>query len=81
MEFHKGKLIYGNLAGKQVLAMQGRFHYYEGYSMEEITFPVRVMKELGIKYLLISNAGGAMNLDFKKGLARRLSGIDSDGKD
>ena len=67
VEFHKGKLIYGKLAGKPVLAMQGRFHFYEGYSMQEITFPVRVMKELGIKYLLISNAGGAMNLDFKKG--------------
>jgi purine-nucleoside phosphorylase len=67
VEFHKGKLIYGKMNGKQVLAMQGRFHYYEGYSMQEITFPVRVMKELGIKYLLISNAGGAMNLDFKKG--------------
>jgi len=67
VEFHKGKLIYGELSGKKVLAMQGRFHYYEGYTMEEITFPVRVMKELGVKNLLISNAGGAMNLDFKKG--------------
>lgn len=67
VEFHKGKLIYGKMNGKQVLAMQGRFHYYEGYSMQEITFPIRVMKELGIKYLLISNAAGAMNLDFKKG--------------
>ena len=67
VEFHKGKLIYGKMNGKQVLAMQGRFHYYEGYSMQEITFPIRVMKELGIKYLLISNACGAMNLDFKKG--------------
>ncbi len=67
VEFHKGKLIYGDMSGKKVLAMQGRFHYYEGYSMQEITFPVRVMKELGIKYLLISNAGGAMNLNFRKG--------------
>lgn len=67
VEFHKGRLIYGNLSGRKVLAMQGRFHYYEGYSMQEITFPVRVMKALGIKYLLISNAGGAMNLSFKKG--------------
>ena len=67
VEFHKGKLIYGKMDGKHVLAMQGRFHYYEGYTMQEITFPVRVMKELGIKYLLISNACGAMNLDFKKG--------------
>ena len=67
VEFHKGKLIYGKMNGKQVMAMQGRFHYYEGYSMQEITFPIRVMKELGIKYLLISNACGAMNLNFKKG--------------
>jgi purine-nucleoside phosphorylase len=67
VEFHKGKLIYGRLNGKTILAMQGRFHYYEGYSMQEITFPIRIMKELGVKYLLISNAGGAMNLNFKKG--------------
>jgi len=67
VEFHKGKLIYGIMNGKYVLAMQGRFHYYEGYTMQEITFPVRVMKQMGIKYLLISNAGGAMNLDYKKG--------------
>ncbi len=67
VESHKGKLIYGKMSGKKVLAMQGRFHYYEGYSMQEITFPVRVMKELGVKYLLISNACGALNLDFKKG--------------
>ncbi len=67
VEFHSGKLVYGKLAGKQVLAMQGRFHYYEGYSMQEITFPVRVFKKLGIKYLLLSNAAGAMNLNLKKG--------------
>ncbi|MBN2173788.1 MAG: purine-nucleoside phosphorylase [Bacteroidales bacterium] len=67
VEFHKGKLIYGRMNGKYVLAMQGRFHYYEGYTMQQITFPVRVMKALGVKFLLISNAGGAMNLDFKKG--------------
>lgn len=67
VESHKGRLIYGLLSGKKVLAMQGRFHYYEGYSMQKITFPVRVMKTLGVKYLLISNAGGAMNLAFKKG--------------
>lgn len=67
VEFHKGKLIYGKMNGKQVLSMQGRFHYYEGYSMQEITFPIRVMKALGVKYLLISNAAGAMNLDYKKG--------------
>lgn len=67
IEFHKGKLIYGEIKGKKVIAMQGRFHYYEGYDLSEITFPVRVMKFLGIKNILISNAGGAMNLDYKKG--------------
>ncbi len=67
VEFHSGKLIYGKLEGKTVLAMQGRFHYYEGYSLQEITFPIRVMKLLGIKYLLLSNAAGAMNPDFRKG--------------
>lgn len=67
VEQHKGRLIYGKIGGKQVLAMQGRFHYYEGYSMEETVFPIRVMKLLGISYLLISNAAGAINLDFKKG--------------
>ena len=67
MTFHKGNLIYGNLKGKKVLAMQGRFHYYEGYSMQQITFPVRVMKMLGISHLLISNAGGNMNRQWKKG--------------
>lgn len=67
VEYHSGKLVYGKLEGKKVIVMQGRFHYYEGYSMQEITFPVRIMKKLGIKYLLISNIAGAMNLDFKKG--------------
>jgi purine-nucleoside phosphorylase len=67
VEFHKGKLIYGTLKGKKILAMQGRFHYYEGYTLQQITFPVRVMKLLGVKYLLLSNAAGAMNLNFKKG--------------
>lgn len=67
VEQHKGKLIYGIIGGKQVLAMQGRFHYYEGYSMEETVFPIRVMKLLGVQHLLISNASGAINLDFKKG--------------
>ena len=66
VEFHKGKLVYGEIGGKKILAMQGRFHYYEGYSMQEITLPVRVMKALGIKYLLISNAAGNMNLNWKK---------------
>lgn len=67
VESHSGKLVYGKLKGKKVIAMQGRFHYYEGYTMEQVTFPIRVMKLLGINYLLISNAAGAMNLDFKKG--------------
>ncbi|MEL7146282.1 MAG: purine-nucleoside phosphorylase [Bacteroidota bacterium] len=67
VEFHKGKLVYGSLAGKKVLAMQGRFHYYEGYSMQEVTYPVRVMKFLGIKHLLISNAAGCLNTDWNKG--------------
>ena len=67
VEFHTGKLIYGNLGGKKVLAMNGRFHYYEGYTMEQIVFPVRVMKLLGVSKLLLSNAAGAMNLDWKKG--------------
>jgi len=67
VEFHNGKLIYGEVQGKKILAMQGRFHYYEGYSMQQITLPVRVMKTLGVKYLLISNAAGNMNLEWKKG--------------
>jgi purine-nucleoside phosphorylase len=67
VESHKGRLIYGELSGKKVVIMQGRFHYYEGYSLQEVTFPIRVMKELGIKNLLISNAAGALNLDYKKG--------------
>lgn len=67
VEFHKGKLIYGTLAGKKVILMQGRFHLYEGYTLLDVTFPVRVMHQLGIKKLLVSNASGAINLDFKKG--------------
>jgi purine-nucleoside phosphorylase len=64
---HSGKLIFGTLGGKQVVAMQGRFHFYEGYSMQEVVFPVRVMKLLGIKYLFISNASGGVNPSFKVG--------------
>ena len=67
VESHKGQLIFGEVKGKKVLAMRGRFHYYEGYSMKQITLPVRVMKMLGIKHLLISNAAGNMNLKWKKG--------------
>lgn len=64
---HSGNLIFGTVKGKKVVAMQGRFHYYEGYSMQEITFPVRVMRKLGISALLISNASGNMNMEWKKG--------------
>lgn len=67
LEFHAGKLIFGTLAGKKVVAMQGRLHYYEGYTMQQITFPVRVMKMLGIKTLCVSNASGALNPEFRKG--------------
>ncbi len=67
VESHEGKLIIGTLGGKNVLAMQGRFHYYEGYTMAQITFPLRIMKKLGINVLLISNAGGGMNPLFRKG--------------
>ena len=64
VEFHSGKLIFGTIAGKKVLVMNGRFHFYEGYSLKEVTFPVRVMKLLGVKNLLVSNAAGAINLSF-----------------
>jgi purine-nucleoside phosphorylase len=67
VEFHKGKLIYGELAGKKVIVMQGRFHVYEGYTLQDVTYPVRIMKKLGVKTLLVSNASGAINLKFKKG--------------
>lgn len=66
VESHNGKLILGTLKGKKVLVMQGRFHYYEGYDMKQITYPIRVMKLLGIEHLLISNAAGAVNTSFKK---------------
>lgn len=64
---HKGNLILGSLGGKQVAAMQGRFHYYEGYSMDEIALPIRIMKMIGINTLLVSNAAGALNPDFHVG--------------
>lgn len=65
VEFHRGKLIVGSLRRKSIIAMQGRFHYYEGYSTKEITLPVMVMKFLGVKYLIISNASGGLNPNFK----------------
>lgn len=67
LEFHSGKLIFGTLSGKKVVAMQGRLHYYEGYTMQQITFPMRVMKALGIQWLFVSNAAGSLNPQFKKG--------------
>ncbi|UVV59175.1 purine-nucleoside phosphorylase [Bacteroides thetaiotaomicron] len=67
VEGHSGKLIFGKLGNKDIMAMQGRFHYYEGYSMKEVTFPVRVMRELGIKTLFVSNASGGTNEAFEIG--------------
>jgi purine-nucleoside phosphorylase len=67
VESHHGRLIFGTLGGKSVVAMQGRFHFYEGYSMQQVTFPVRVMKFLGVNTLLISNAAGGMNPQWRKG--------------
>lgn len=64
---HKGQLIFGKLGGKNIVAMQGRFHYYEGYSMDEVAFPIRVLKFLGIDILILSNAAGGMNPEFKIG--------------
>lgn len=67
VEFHSGKLIYGTFQEKKVVVMQGRFHMYEGYDLMDVTYPIRVMHQLGVKKLLISNASGAINLDMKKG--------------
>jgi purine-nucleoside phosphorylase len=67
VEGHQGKLIFGTLNGKNVVAMQGRFHFYEGYSLDEITFPIRVLKYLGIELLILSNASGGLNNDFEIG--------------
>lgn len=67
VEGHSGKLLIGRLGGKEVLAMQGRFHYYEGYSMQEVTYPVRVMRELGVDTLFVSNASGGVNPAFRIG--------------
>lgn len=66
VEFHKGQLIIGKVGDTKVIAMQGRFHYYEGYSLQQVTFPIRVMKELGITHLFLSNAAGGLNLNYKK---------------
>ncbi len=67
VESHAGRLLFGNLRGKPVVCMQGRFHYYEGYSFKQIAFPVRVMKALGMETLIVSNAAGGMNPNFKPG--------------
>jgi purine-nucleoside phosphorylase len=67
VEGHNGALVFGTIGDKKVVAMQGRFHYYEGYSMQEVTFPVRVMKFLGVKKLIVSNASGGVNFDYKVG--------------
>ena len=67
IEGHKGRLVIGKLQGKTVIAMEGRFHYYEGYDMNEVTFPVRVMKLLGVSTLIVTNAAGAINTDFEPG--------------
>ena len=67
VESHKGNLVYGKIGDRKVLAMQGRFHAYEGYTMQQVVFPVRVMKLLGVQYLLLTNAAGGINLSFKKG--------------
>lgn len=67
VEGHAGRLLVGRLGGKNVVAMQGRFHFYEGYTLTEVTFPIRVMKELGIKVLIVSNACGGMNPQFERG--------------
>jgi len=73
VEGHSGRLIFGKLGGKQVVAMQGRFHFYEGYTMEQVTFPVRVMKLLGINSLIVSNASGGVNPDYEVGDLMMLS--------
>lgn len=67
VEGHQGRMVFGQLGGKNVVAMQGRFHFYEGYSMEQVTYPIRIMKLLGIEYLFVSNASGGMNPDYEIG--------------
>ena len=67
VEGHRGRLIFGEVEGRRVVAMQGRFHYYEGYSMQQVTFPIRVMQQLGIRFLFVSNASGGINTSFRTG--------------
>ena len=78
VEGHKGKLIFGLLEGRRVVAMQGRFHYYEGYTMQQVTFPVRVLKLLGIRYLFVSNASGGVNPSFRVGDLMVITGNFAD---
>ncbi|GIN85598.1 purine nucleoside phosphorylase [Heyndrickxia sporothermodurans] len=67
VEGHEGQLVFGKLSGKEVVAMQGRFHYYEGYPFDQVTYPVRVMKELGVEVLVVTNAAGGVNKDYEPG--------------
>lgn len=67
VESHAGRLLFGHLGGKKVVIMDGRFHYYEGYTLEQVTFPVRVLRKLGAQILIVSNAAGGLNLNYKKG--------------
>ncbi|MGQ9664610.1 MAG: purine-nucleoside phosphorylase [bacterium] len=67
VEFHRGRLLFGHLGKRRIMVMQGRFHHYEGYSAKEITYPIIIMKKLGVKYLIISNAAGGLNPDFSPG--------------
>jgi purine-nucleoside phosphorylase len=67
VQSHAGRLVFGTLSGKRVVVMDGRFHFYEGYSVDQVTFPVRVLRKLGAKILIVSNAAGGLNLDYKKG--------------
>ena len=67
VEGHAGRLIFGHLGGKKIIAMQGRFHFYEGYSLQDVTFPVRVLRMLGVRKLIVSNASGGLNPDYKVG--------------
>ena len=79
VESHHGKLIFGNLNGKKIIAMQGRFHYYEGYEMQEVIFPIRVMKFLGIETLIVSNAAGGMHPEFEIGDIMVINDHDKSG--
>ena len=72
VESHSGRLVFGSLEGRSVMAMQGRFHYYEGYSMEQVTFPIRVMQRMGVETLIVSNACGGMNPGYRRGDIMRI---------